>query len=162
MPFQNQVLKKLFKGILQDESIEFNKNLINRSSIDEAVNYLPLPLSERQKDALYNAWQSEISYVQGPPGTGKSYTIIAIMISAVLLSKKVLFVSQKKAAIDVVRRKLEDFLGENAVIYVGAESQERKHLQAYIAEKSRQLRHIIYQFTFLKRSKNLIPCIKKF
>lgn len=96
MPFQNQVLKKLFKGILQDESIEFNKNLIDRSSIDEAVNYLPLPLSEQQKDALYNAWQSEISYVQGPPGTGKSYTIIAIMISAVLLNKKVLFVSQKK------------------------------------------------------------------
>lgn len=135
MPFQNQVLKKLFKGILQDESIEFNKNLTDRSSIDEAINYLPLPLSERQKDALYNAWQSEISYVQGPPGTGKSYTIIAIMISAVLLNKKVLFVSQKKAAIEVVRRRLEDFLGENAVIYVGAESQERKHLKAYIAEK---------------------------
>jgi len=135
MPFQNQVLEKLFKGILQSQSIEFNNDLIDRALIDQAVTYLPLPLSERQKDALYNAWQQEISYVQGPPGTGKSYTIVAIMISALLLNKKVLFVSQKKAAIDVVRRKLEDFLGENAVIYVGSESQERKQLQAYIEAK---------------------------
>jgi len=135
MPFQNQVLKKLFKGILQDESVEFNSDLTEYSSIDEAVNYLPLPLSTRQKDALYNAWQREISYIQGPPGTGKSYTIVAIMISALLLNKRVLFVSQKKAAIDVVRRKLEDFLGKNAVIYVGSESQERKQLQAYIEAK---------------------------
>ena len=136
MPFQNQVLKKLFKGILQNESVEFNSDLTECLSIDKAVAYLPLPLSDRQKDALYNAWRREISYIQGPPGTGKSYTIVAIMISALLLNKKVLFVSQKKAAIDVVRRKLEDFLGKNTVIYVGSESQERKQLQAYIEAKS--------------------------
>lgn len=135
MPFQNQVLKKLFKGILQDESVEFNSDLTECSSIDMAVSYLPLPLSDRQKDALYNAWQHEISYIQGPPGTGKSYTIVAIVISALLLNKKVLFVSQKKAAIDVVRKKLEYFLGKNTVIYIGSENQERKQLQAYIEAK---------------------------
>lgn len=134
MSFQNQVLEKLFKGILQDESVEFSDNVTEQSSIDKAVAYLPLSLSDRQKDALYNAWQREISYVQGPPGTGKSYTIVAIMISALLLNKKVLFVSQKKAAIDVVRRKLEDFLGENTIVYVGSDSQERKQLRAYIEE----------------------------
>ncbi len=135
MPFQNQVLEKLLKGILQDRSIEFDSNLIDRSLIDKAVTYLPLTLSERQKDALYNAWQREISYIQGPPGTGKSYTIVSIMILALLLNKKVLFVSQKKAAIDVVRGKLEEFLGEKTVIYVGSESQERKQLQTYIDTK---------------------------
>lgn len=135
MPFQNQVLKKLFKGILQDESVEFNSDLIECTSINKAIAYLPLPLSNRQKDALHNAWQREISYIQGPPGTGKSYTIVAIMISALLLNKKVLFVSQKKAAIDVVRKKLEDFLGKNTVVYVGSESQERRQLQAYIEAK---------------------------
>jgi len=135
MPFKNKVLEKFFKGILQDESVELNNNLTECSLIDKAITYLPLPLSERQKDALYNAWQREISYIQGPPGTGKSYTIVAIMISALLLNKKVLFVSQKKVAIDVVHRKLEDFLGKNTVIYVGSESQERKQIQAYIEAK---------------------------
>jgi superfamily I DNA and/or RNA helicase len=135
MSFQNPVLEKLFKGILQDKPVEFNTNLIDRSLIDQAVTDLPMPLSERQKDALYKAWQNEISYIQGPPGTGKSYTIVAIMISALLLNKKVLFVSQKKAAIDVVRRKLEEFLGKNTIIYVGSESQDRKQIQEYIATK---------------------------
>ncbi len=139
MPFQNQVLKKLFKGILQDRSVEFNSDLTEYSSIGKAVKYLPISLSNRQKDALYNAWQREISYIQGPPGTGKSYTIVAIMISALLLNKKVLFVSQKKAAIDVVREKLEEFLGKNTVIYVGSETQERRQLQAYIEAKSSEV-----------------------
>lgn len=140
MAFQNKVLEKLFRGILQDQTVEFSHNLIDRSSIDDAVSYLPLNLSERQKDALYNAWQQQISYVQGPPGTGKSFTIAAIMISALLLNKKVLFVSQKKAAIDVVRQKLEDFLEKDAVIYVGSSSEERKFLREYIEKQSAEVK----------------------
>ena len=155
MPFQNQVLEKLLKGILQDRSIEFDSNLIDRSLIDKAVTYLPLTLSERQKDALYNAWQREISYIQGPPGTGKSYTIVAIMISALLLNKKVLFVSQKKAAIDVVRRKLEEFLGEKTVIYVGSESQERKQLQTYIDTKISEVCAYNFDNNFSKNKQEL-------
>jgi hypothetical protein len=139
MPFQNRTLEKLFKGILQDQVVEFGHNLIDRSSIDQAVKYLPLTLSERQKDSLYNAWQQEISYIQGPPGTGKSFTIVAIMISAVLLDKKVLFVSQKKAAIEVARRKLEEFLGEGAVIYIGSSSSERKYLREHIEQKQKEV-----------------------
>jgi hypothetical protein len=155
MPFQNQVLEKLFQGILQDQSIEFDNDLIDRALIDQAVIYLPLPLSERQKDALYNAWQREISYIQGPPGTGKSYTIVAIMISALLLNKKVLFVSQKKAAIDVVRRKLEEFLGEKTVIYVGSESQERKQLQAYIGTKLSEVRAYNFDSSIFQKKQKL-------
>jgi hypothetical protein len=139
MPFQNRTLEKLFQGILQDQSVEFRHDVIDRSWIDQAVGYLPLTLSERQKDALYNAWQQEISYIQGPPGTGKSFTIVAIMISAVLLNKKVLFVSQKKAAIEVVRSKLADFLGEEAVIYVGSSADERKQLREYIEQKQAEV-----------------------
>lgn len=139
MAFQNQTLAKLFQGILQDQAVEFKHDLIDRSQIDRAVSYLPLTLSERQKDALYNAWQQEISYIQGPPGTGKSFTIAAIMISAIFLNKKVLFVSQKKAAIAVVRSKLESFLGEEAVIYVGSGTEERKQLREYIEQKQTEI-----------------------
>jgi len=155
MPFQNRVLEKLFKGVLQNESVEFSHDLIDRSRIDQAVNDLPMPLSERQKDALYNAWQNEISYIQGPPGTGKSYTIVAIMLSALSLRKKVLLVSQKKAAIDVVRRKLEEFLGENCVIYVGAESQDRKKLQSFIEEKLAEVNAHNFEDKIERRKKDI-------
>ena len=47
--------------------------------------------------------------VYGPPGTGKSQTIVNIISDAVLRNKRVLVVSQKKAALDVVFNRLGDF-----------------------------------------------------
>ena len=46
--------------------------------------------------------------VEGPPGTGKSQTITNIIANALKNNKKILFVSAKKAALDVVKRKLSD------------------------------------------------------
>ena len=45
--------------------------------------------------------------VQGPPGTGKSQTIANIVAAAANDGKKVLFVAEKRAALDVVRTRLE-------------------------------------------------------
>lgn len=48
-----------------------------------------------------------ISFVlDGPPGTGKSQTIVNILAELVAQGKKVLFVSQKKAALDVVHHRM--------------------------------------------------------
>lgn len=44
--------------------------------------------------------------VKGPPGTGKSQTITNIIAAAVARGKKVLFVAEKMAALDVVHRRL--------------------------------------------------------
>ena len=46
--------------------------------------------------------------IQGPPGTGKSQTITNIIADAVSQNKKVLFVSEKMAALEVVKRRLDD------------------------------------------------------
>ncbi|MDQ3621729.1 MAG: DUF4011 domain-containing protein [Verrucomicrobiota bacterium] len=45
--------------------------------------------------------------VQGPPGTGKSQSITNVIATAVLDGKKVLFVAEKLAALQVVKRRLE-------------------------------------------------------
>ncbi|AWU95552.1 DUF3320 domain-containing protein [Azospirillum ramasamyi] len=45
--------------------------------------------------------------VQGPPGTGKSQTIANIIASAVVDGKRVLFVAEKMAALEVVKRRLD-------------------------------------------------------
>lgn len=51
--------------------------------------------------------------IQGPPGTGKSQTITNIIANAVGQGKKVLFVAEKMAALDVVKRRLDSInLGE--------------------------------------------------
>lgn len=45
--------------------------------------------------------------IQGPPGTGKSQSITNIIATAVLAGKRVLFVAEKLAALEVVKRRLE-------------------------------------------------------
>lgn len=45
--------------------------------------------------------------VQGPPGTGKSQTIANIIAGAVAEGKRVLFVAEKMAALEVVKRRLD-------------------------------------------------------
>ncbi|AFY49719.1 RAP domain/IstB-like ATP binding protein [Nostoc sp. PCC 7524] len=158
MPFQNIVLEKLFQGVLRNQSVEFANSLTDREKIDAALCYLPLSLSQNQKTALYHAWQHEISYIQGPPGTGKSHTIIAIMITAILLNKKVLFVSQKKAAIDVVKKKIDKILCENSSIYVGPENEDKKHLKAYIEEIVREVSTYNFQSELEIKQKHLHNC----
>ena len=51
--------------------------------------------------------------VQGPPGTGKSQTIVNTIAGSIFKGKKVLFVAEKKVALDVVKNKLDALgLGE--------------------------------------------------
>jgi hypothetical protein len=51
--------------------------------------------------------------IQGPPGTGKSQTITNLIANAVGQGKKVLFVAEKMAALEVVKRRLDSIhLGE--------------------------------------------------
>ena len=45
--------------------------------------------------------------VQGPPGTGKSQTIVNLIAGALASGKKVLFVAEKKAALEVVKSRLD-------------------------------------------------------
>ncbi|SES71185.1 DUF3320 domain-containing protein [Hymenobacter actinosclerus] len=45
--------------------------------------------------------------VQGPPGTGKSQTIANLLAEAIGAGKKVLFVAEKMAALEVVKRRLD-------------------------------------------------------
>ncbi|MFD2785657.1 DUF3320 domain-containing protein [Hymenobacter rubripertinctus] len=45
--------------------------------------------------------------IQGPPGTGKSQTIANLLAEAIGAGKKVLFVAEKRAALEVVKRRLD-------------------------------------------------------
>lgn len=62
--------------------------------------------------------------IYGPPGTGKSQTIVNVITDALCKNKKILVVSQKKAALDVVYSRL-GVLNEKA-IYINDESKEKR------------------------------------
>ncbi|MBS1716825.1 MAG: DUF3320 domain-containing protein [Armatimonadetes bacterium] len=58
--------------------------------------------------ALIQAAGGNSMIVEGPPGTGKSQTIANMIAEAVASGRKVLFVSAKRAALDVVKRRLDE------------------------------------------------------
>ncbi len=66
-----------------------------------------------QAEALAQVASGRSLVIQGPPGTGKSQTISNLIAEAVSTGKRVLFVAEKLAALEVVKRRLESAgLGE--------------------------------------------------
>jgi very-short-patch-repair endonuclease len=61
-----------------------------------------------QSLAVHEVRKGRNLVIQGPPGTGKSQTIANIIASAVADGKTVLFVAEKMAALEVVKRRLDN------------------------------------------------------
>jgi len=81
-------------------------------SSTESVSSVPLvPIlraDSSQRKILEMVREGENVVIHGPPGTGKSQTIANIIADAVAREKTVLFVSAKKAALDVVYNRLKN------------------------------------------------------
>lgn len=91
---------------------EFNFEPIDPNDIDRLappeLTPLVLDADSSQRSAIAAAVEGHSFVMDGPPGTGKSQTI-ANMIGALLhAGKTVLFVSEKVAALDVVRNRLNE------------------------------------------------------
>lgn len=61
-----------------------------------------------QHRAMDRVKKSDAIVIQGPPGTGKSQTITNIIADSIRRGKRVLFVSEKRAALDVVFSRLQN------------------------------------------------------
>jgi hypothetical protein len=68
--------------------------------------HLVVPADGSQVAAIARARRGESFVIQGPPGTGKSQTITNLIADFVARGKRVLFVCQKRAALDVVHARL--------------------------------------------------------
>ncbi|MFD0559886.1 AAA domain-containing protein [Stackebrandtia endophytica] len=75
-----------------------------RTPADE---YLVLDADSSQSAAI-NAAATSSLVVKGPPGTGKSQTITNLIATLIADGQRVLFVAEKRAAIDVVLRRLAE------------------------------------------------------
>ena len=60
-----------------------------------------------QHSALIDAINGKNMVIEGPPGTGKSQTITNLIAAALSQNKKVLFVAEKLAALQVVKHRLD-------------------------------------------------------
>ena len=111
MKNRHEELKKN-KAVL---SILENKNLLEdvpdldteMDSEDYSTFAAPLPYDSTQLEAIKDCAKGKSFILDGPPGTGKSQTIVNMIVNAFYNGKTVLFVAEKKAALDVVAERLE-------------------------------------------------------
>lgn len=70
--------------------------------------FCPLSSDSSQLAAVHASAAGKSFVLHGPPGTGKSQTITNIIAHNLALGKTVLFVSEKRAALEVVHRRLTE------------------------------------------------------
>ncbi|MFN8558611.1 MAG: AAA domain-containing protein [Dehalococcoidia bacterium] len=89
--------------------------------------FLVLDADSSQQRVVNAALALQDGVVQGPPGTGKSQTIANIITTMAAHGRRVLFVAEKRAALDVVLRRLEQAgLGHLALDLHGADISRRE------------------------------------
>lgn len=106
---ENRVVRHLIER--GDEPFPGNGPLPEPGRLDIEVDtcdlFAPLPADSSQLAAVVASGQGHDFVLDGPPGTGKSQTIANMISQNLALGRRVLFVSEKRAALDVVYRRLE-------------------------------------------------------
>lgn len=101
----------LIRSLLRDGFPAPEPGLPDDASIDPALppeSLLHIVDSDSSQTlAVHDVRQGRNLVIQGPPGTGKSQTIANVIAGAIADGKTVLFVAEKMAALDVVKRRLD-------------------------------------------------------
>lgn len=114
------------------QSDEFSFDPVETERIDDVAEPESIPLildaDSSQRVAISAALAGKTFIMDGPPGTGKSQTI-ANMIGALLhAGKTVLFVSEKIAALDVVKNRLSTAGLESYILQLHSHQTTRKEV----------------------------------
>lgn len=104
---QHARLLELFAGDSNEGEGLASEFDIDEEEIKKAAPPLIYDADSSQHSALIDASRGKNLVIEGPPGTGKSQTITNLIAEAIATGKSVLFVAEKMAALDVVKRRLD-------------------------------------------------------
>jgi very-short-patch-repair endonuclease len=105
---QHKLVRELFEGNKSSSIEQAEEFPIDDPELKHEVPPLILDADSSQHSALIHALRGQNLVIEGPPGTGKSQTITNLIAAALARGKTVLFVAEKLAALEVVRRRLDE------------------------------------------------------
>ncbi len=116
---KNEPMKKLLFGTTQkfNESASSQKDESKIDTMSEGDLFRVNNLDYSQEQIVYESSSDKNIVMHGPPGTGKSQTISNVIAHNLMLGKKILVVSEKRAALDVIYNRLPFFQDKIAVIH---------------------------------------------
>lgn len=104
----NPIIRAMCGDISQIKDIPSQYRNFDFDSVPPDERWQIVNADSSQQEAITLA-KAGVSFVlQGPPGTGKSQTIANIIAEAIAQGKKVLFVAEKAAALQVVHKRLAE------------------------------------------------------
>lgn len=135
-PVEHSLIQSLFRhgftdvppSVLEDAFID---TVTNANELFQVVD-----ADSSQVLAMLAVHEGRNLVIQGPPGTGKSQTITNIIANAIGQGKKVLFVAEKLAALEVVKRRLD-------TIHLGDACLELHSHKANKRELHQELRRVL-------------------
>ncbi|HEY0735383.1 MAG TPA: AAA domain-containing protein [Herpetosiphonaceae bacterium] len=108
---------------------------IDPLTLDQALpeqDFFILDADSSQQQVLRAVLDGQDGVIQGPPGTGKSQTIANLIAALAAQGKRVLFVAEKRAALEVVYRRLHSAgLGHLALDLHGADISRREVMRRF-------------------------------
>jgi hypothetical protein len=104
-PVLQHLVERPGQGFAQDAR-EFARDELD--DLDPATLLCPKDADSSQLAAVLAAVGGRSFVLEGPPGTGKSQTITNLVAQALAEGQRVLFVAEKRAALEVVQRRLAE------------------------------------------------------
>ncbi|HEX8041904.1 MAG TPA: AAA domain-containing protein, partial [Chryseosolibacter sp.] len=156
-------------NILDLEEFFLNKNFqaaddgpegksVSNPVLREEKIHTPFTLDAYQENAIKTVKAGQSIVVQGPPGTGKSQLICNLMSDAIASGKRALLVCQKRAALDVVYKRLDEKqLGD----FVGLVHDFRNDRKVIFGKIARQI-DAIEDYRAFNRSIDVIQMERRF
>lgn len=126
--------RPLIRGLLQDGFSAVAPLVTENQSIDSVLDPVQtvhiIDSDSSQSLVVEEVTRGRSLIIQGPPGTGKSQTITNLIASAVKSGKTILFVAEKMAALEVVKRRLDNIgLGDMCLELHSEKASKRVVLQ---------------------------------
>ncbi len=115
--------------------------------------YVVRDLDYAQSEVIRKVDENGNMVIYGPPGTGKSQTIVNIIANAMCKNQRVLVVSQKKAALDVVYNRLGT-LNAKAMYLTDEAKQKRQFYERALEAHQRDMIDSLVDVEELEREYN--------
>jgi len=136
LPHEHKVIQALLHTGFKENRLSLGDGASLDDHISPADVNTVVDADNSQTLAIHAINQGSHLVIQGPPGTGKSQTITNIIAEAIGAGKTVLFVSEKMAALEVVKRRLDSVHLGDACLELHSHKTNKK---AFLEELRRTL-----------------------
>lgn len=135
---KNPITSSLFGGksdIKLDASAFGDEYNIDDPEIENKIPLVVTDADSSQFSTIVDVVDGKNIAVEGPPGTGKSQTIVNTIAAILAQGKKVMFIAEKSAALEVVKSRLENFGLGNFLLPLQATRSSKEQIISSIRER---------------------------